>query len=67
MEALKAKIIAKEQHMAAVDAKRSLANNPLRNRFVDQADLDLYEKYRAELPADKARLTDLESQLISIR
>lgn len=67
VEALRAKVMAKEQHMNAVDTKRSLATNPLRNRFVDQADLDLYEKYRAELPADKARLKDLESQVESIK
>src|SRR4030067_323933 len=45
VEQLKAKIAAKEKHISAVDAKRSLAVNPLRNRFVDQADLDLYDKY----------------------
>lgn len=67
VEALKAKIIAKEQHISAVDAKRSLANNPLRNRFVDQPDLDLYEKYQAELPADRERLKELESLAESIK
>ncbi len=67
VEALKAKIIAKEQHMSAVDAKRSLATNPLRNRVVDQADLDLYEKYRTELPTDRALLKELESQVESAK
>lgn len=67
VEQQKAKIAAKEQHIRAVDAKRSLAVNPLRNRFVDQADLDLYEKYQAELPADRERLQGLESRIESIK
>ena len=65
VEQLKAKIAAKEKHISAVDAKRSLAVNPLRNRFVDQADLDLYDKYQTELPADRERLKELESRLTS--
>ena len=65
VEQLKAKIAAKEKHISAVDAKRSLAVNPLRNRFVDQADLDLYDKYQTELPADRERLEELESRLTS--
>ena len=65
VEQLKAKIAAKETHISAVDAKRSLAVNPLRNRFVDQADLDLYDKYQSELPADRERLKELESRLTS--
>jgi len=67
VEQLRAKITAKEQHINAVDAKRSLAVNPLRNRFVDQVDLDLYDKYQSELPADKQQIKELESRLKSIR
>ena len=67
VEQLRAKILAKEQHITAVDAKRSLAVNPLRNRFVEQADLDLYDKYQSELPADREQMKDLESRLESIR
>ena len=67
VEQQRAKIAAKEQHIQAVDAKRSLAVNPLRNRFVDQADLDLYEKYQDELPADKEQMKALESRLESIK
>jgi hypothetical protein len=63
IEQLRAKITAKEQHINAVDAKRSLAVNPLRNRIVDQADMDLYEKYQSELPADRQQLKELESLL----
>lgn len=67
VEQQRAKIAAKEQHIRAVDAKRSLALNPLRNRFVDPADMDLYTKYRDELPADKEQLKELESRLESIK
>lgn len=67
VEQQRAKVTAKEQHIRAVDAKRSLATNPLRNRFVDQADLDLYTKYQDELPADKEQLKELESRLESIK
>jgi len=67
VEQQRAKIAAKEQHIQAVDAKRSLAVNPLRNRFVDPADLDLYEKYQDELPADKEQMKALESRLESIK
>lgn len=67
IEQLRAKITAKEQHINAVDAKRSLAVNPLRNRYVDQADLDLYDKYKSELPADRQQMKELTSRLESIR
>lgn len=67
VEQMKAKIAAKEQHIRAVDAKRSLATNPLRNRFVDPADLDLYNKYQDELPTDREQLKELESLLESIK
>ena len=63
----KAKIAAKEQHIQAVDAKRSLAVNPLRNRVVDPADMELYNKYKEELPGDKEQLKELESLLDSIK
>jgi hypothetical protein len=46
-----------------VDEKRSLATNPLRNRIVSPADLDLYQKYQVELPYDRDRLRQLESRL----
>lgn len=67
VEQQKAKIAAKEEHIRAVDAKRSLAVNPLRNRYVEQADLDLYDKYKDELPEDKDRLRELETSLESIK
>ena len=67
VEQQRAKIAAKEEHIRAVDAKRSLATNPLRNRVVDKADLDLYAKYKDELPEDKERLRELESSLESIK
>ncbi len=60
---LRARIAAKENLIRAVDEKRSLATNPLRNRVVDPGDLDLYGKYKAELPADREQLRDLESRL----
>ncbi len=65
-EQLRAKIAAKEQLIESVDKKRSLATNPLRNRFVSPADMELYRKYQAELPADRERLKDLESQIDSL-
>ena len=60
-EQVRAMIEAKENHIRAVDEKRSLATNPLRNRVVDPADLELYEKYQVELPGDRERLRELES------
>jgi len=65
VEQQKAKIAAKEEHIRVVDQKRSLAVNPLRNRNVDQADMELYGKYKEELPADQERLRELESNLES--
>lgn len=67
IEQLKAKIEAKEKLIRRVDEKRSLATNPYRNRFVDPADLDLYNKYQAELPQDREHLKDLESRLDSVK
>jgi hypothetical protein len=63
IEQLKAKIAAKESLIRYVDEKRSLATNPLRNRVVSAADLDLYEKYKIELPGDMERLRQLESRM----
>lgn len=67
IEQWKAKISAKEQHIQAVDRKRSLALNPLRNRLVAEADLDLYRKYQQELPGDREQLQRLEEDLSSLR
>jgi hypothetical protein len=66
-EQLRAKIAAKERHLRDVDAKRLPGANPLRNRIVDQEDMDLYEKYRAELPGDRERLDEIESRLDSFK
>lgn len=57
---LRAQIEAKEAFIRQVDQKRSLAINPYRNRIVDAADMELYNKYQTELPADRARLKELE-------
>ena len=65
-ELLRAKIAAKEQLIESVDRKRSLATNPLRNRFVSPADMELYRKYQAELPGDRERLKELESRIDSL-
>lgn len=64
-ELLRAKIAAKEQLIDSVDQKRSLATNPLRNRFVSPSDMELYHKYQAELPGDRERLKELESRINS--
>jgi hypothetical protein len=60
-EKLRAKIDAKEQFLRGVDEKQSLATNPYRNRNVSPSDLELYRKYKEELPADRERLTTFES------
>ncbi len=65
-EQLRAKIAAKEQLIKSVDDKRSIATNPLRNRFVSPTDMELYRKYQAELPADRERLKELESRIDSL-
>lgn len=65
-ELLRAKITAKEQLIDSVDAKRSVATNPLRNRFVSPSDMELYRKYQAELPGDRERLKELESRIDSL-
>ena len=62
-EKLRAKIDAKERFLRGVDEKQSLATNPYRNRFVSPSDLELYRKYKDELPGDRERLKALESRL----
>jgi len=66
-EKLRAKIDAKERFLRGVDEKQSLATNPYRNRFVFPSDLELYRKYKEELPADRERLKALESRLSPVR
>lgn len=66
-EKLRAKIDAKERFLRDVDQKQSLAINPYRNRFVSPQDLELYNKYKEELPGDRERLKDLESRLAPAR
>jgi hypothetical protein len=66
-EKLRAKIDAKERFIRGVDEKQSLATNPLRNRFVSPSDLELYRKYKEELPADRDNLKALESRLTPVR
>ena len=66
-EKLRAKIDAKERFVRGVDEKQSLATNPLRNRFVSPSDLELYRKYKEELPADRENLKALESRLTPVR
>ena len=66
-EKLRAKIDAKEQFIRAVDEKQSLATNPYRNRFVSPSDLELYRKYKEELPADREALKALEARLAPAR
>ncbi|MGZ8441764.1 MAG: DUF4124 domain-containing protein [Candidatus Deferrimicrobiaceae bacterium] len=67
MEKLRAKIDAKERFIRDVDQKQSLAVNPYRNRFVSPPDLELYGKYKEELPRDRERLKELESRLPPLR
>ena len=65
-EKLRAKIDAKERFLRGVDEKQSLATNPYRNRLVSPPDLELYRKYKEELPADRERLKDLDSRLVPV-
>ncbi|HWS14684.1 MAG TPA: DUF4124 domain-containing protein [Candidatus Methylomirabilis sp.] len=67
VEKLRAKIDAKERFLRDVDQKQSLAVNPYRNRFVSPPDLELYGKYKEELPRDRERLKELESRLPPLR
>ncbi|MGE5246716.1 MAG: DUF4124 domain-containing protein [Verrucomicrobiota bacterium] len=66
-EQLRAKIAAKEQFIDEIDRKQSTIRNPLGNRFVSPGDLDLYAKYRQELPQDRDRLRAIESRLPAVR
>jgi hypothetical protein len=66
-EKLRAKIDAKERFVRAIDQKRSLAINPYKNRYVSPSDMELYEKYKGELPADRERLKEIESRLAPVR
>jgi len=67
VESLRAKIDAKERFLRGIDEKQSLATNPYRNRFVSPSDLELYRKYKEELPSDRERLKELESRLAPAR
>jgi hypothetical protein len=66
-EKLRAKVAAKERFIRGVDEKRSVATNPYRNRFVSPSDMELYQKYKEELPADRERLKGLESRVAPAR
>lgn len=66
-EKLRAKIDAKERFLRGVDEKQSLATNPYRNRLVSPSDIELYRKYKEELPADRERLKALDSRLAPAR
>lgn len=66
-EKLRAKIDAKERFLRAVDEKQSLATNPYRNRLVSPPDLELYRKYKEELPLDREQLKAVESRLAPAR
>ena len=67
IEKLRAKIDAKERFIRDVDQKRSVAINPYRNRFVSPPDLELYGKYKDELPRDRELLKELESRLSPLK
>ncbi len=66
-EKLRAKIDAKERFIRAVDERQSLATNPYRNRLVTSSDLELYRKYKEELPRDHESLKELDSRLIPVK
>jgi hypothetical protein len=60
VEQLKSKIAAKESLVKMVEDRQNLVLNPDRRRVVDPGDLELYNKYKAELPRDRERLRELE-------
>jgi hypothetical protein len=66
-EKLRAKVAAKERFIRGVDEKRSVATNPYRNRFVSPSDMELYQKYKEELPGDRERLKALESRVAPVK
>jgi hypothetical protein len=66
-EKLRAKVDAKERFIRGVEEKRSVATNPYRNRFVSPSDMELYRKYKEELPGDRERLKALESRLSPVK
>ena len=66
-EKLRAKIDAKERFLRAVDEKQSLSTNPYRNRLVSPSDLELYRKYKEELPGDRERLKEFDSLLPPVK
>jgi Domain of unknown function (DUF4124) len=66
-EKIRAKIDAKEKFIRAADEKQSLATNPYRNRLVSPSDLELYQKYKEELPGDRERLKALDSRLSPVK
>jgi len=66
-EKLRAKIDAKERFIRGVDERQSLATNPYRNRLVSPSDLELYRKYKEDLPGDRERLKALDSRLAPVR
>jgi hypothetical protein len=66
-EKLRAKIDAKERFIRGVDEKQSLATNPYRNRLVSPSDLELYRKYKDELPADRERVKELDSRVSPVK
>jgi hypothetical protein len=66
-EKLRAKIDAKERFILGVDEKQSLATNPYRNRLVSPSDIELYRKYKEDLPGDRELLKALESRLAPVR
>ena len=60
IEQLKSKIAAKEEFIKYVEERRNLALNPDRRRVLNPGDIDLYNKYKEELPRDQERLRELE-------
>lgn len=60
LEQLKSKISAKESFVKMVEDRQNLVLNPDRRRVLNPGDLELYNKYKEELPRDRERLRELE-------
>lgn len=58
---LKAKISAKENLIKSVEKRGTPANQASGNRAIDPGDMELYRKYKKELPEDMERLQELET------
>lgn len=63
IDTLRSQIKAKKDLIKYVDDRRNLAINPYRNRIITEKELELYDRYKEELPENERELENLESTL----